>query len=1413
MLVTRTRMLNLLILALAMASTLLSPCRAQDEDEDFPPGLLAKYSVGDQSVERIDSVVSFDWGADSPDERLPQGSFSAEWKGNLLVRVPGKHQFHAFVSGDVSVSVDGEQVLEATHQWGFVSGPEVTLSSGDHKISVTYRTLQDSDKTRSRVALFWSSDTFTLEPLPADTLFRDETSQAWGEAQGRLHADANRCVACHQPGNEMPVLKAPALDRILGSQSVDTLTRRLINPQAVVANSHMPNFGLTNPEVESVVAYLLSASKETHTDKVSNFKDGDVAKGTKLLNSLGCVACHAVPGVAASARTLAAPYEGPELNDVGKRRPAAWIERWLKSPESLNADHRMPVFELSKDERRQLTAALVDGHGTPGATSLSPQSDPVRIAQGKAVIESANCAACHTIPGIKAMPMPSAIRFEGNAIDCLRPHRDSEPVVTDGKRIPHFRLEANTVDTIRDWFATSHDNSAINASDRGQLLLNRNGCLACHDRNLNRGLSTIARRQQKTHPELAGQSQSLVPPPLTAVGDKLMSDYLHKAVAGEQKDRRLPWLLVRMPKFRHSDADRAAIVQHLISSDRIPDQADAARADVLAHIDVTQPKSATTEDLVLGNQLTGAGGFNCVACHSAGPFQPRNVALGTRGSDIMTMGKRIRPRYFQRWMKNPIRVVAGIEMPAIKKAMPDVLDGSVPRQMVAIWKALSDEGFTPPTVTSRFEQVVNVAPGESPKIIRDVFTIGVDADRDAVARAMAIGFDNGHNILIDLDTMQVRLWTMGEFARQRTEGKSWYWDMPGIIVRRAEDTSAAWQLTMDGDTLFPVPDEGRYAELLDYQQSASSNAVELTCRWRFRAESDVEQLAPKEPHFSKSPWEQPRPGDQSVIVQHRFEPAAIREGETQTGWKHSVGVVEAPAGSVLVGRLGANGEVSADRRDLIAVKQSAVDLVNVPQTGVGAVTFTVPKADARVIVVPSKRAIVADSDTVTSTPGFLGTRLPLDKSIMPTSLAWLDDGRMVFTSLKGHVWVATDSNGDGIADKTELFEEGLSAPFGILADGNSIVVAHKPEILRLRDTNDDGRADRREVVASGWGYSDNYHDWASGLIRDDDGNMYVGLGSDYSQKGRSADHDRWRGGVIRINTSGSVTPLAMSMRYPMSLAFDHNGNLFATDNQGVQNTFNEINHIQLGKHYGVPSRNQPDEGLNPESPALAVPHPWTRSVNSILFLPRDFPVVSLRGHGIGCEYDSRFLIRFTVQNVGGTLQGASYYFSRPNQEAGVSNFIGPICSAVAPDGAIFIGSIWDSGWQGGQNNGGITRLVPAADGLPNGIREVKATASGFDVEFFRPIDAKSAREIASWSVQAYTRDWGGGYATPDSGRHKLTPELISLDRNNRRAHITLPGLKPGYLYELSIAGRLAKSEELWPLAANYWMKKVPMASN
>lgn len=1424
----------------ALTGTTASPLVAF-QDEDFFPGLLGRYSVGQASVERVDEVLSFDWGESAPDERLPAGEFQAEWTGNLLVRLPGRHRFHAFVAGDVSVEIDGTPVFSAAKQWGFVSGEAFQLSAGDHSIRVTYKTPTESDKPRAKLAVFWSSDQFTLEPLPADVLYRDEPAAevAAAEHGGRLF-DSLRCAACHRDQSgvgQLPVLSAPALDRISPTENRATLTARLQGH----GNSRMPHFHLNSAEQESVVEYLLSVSKGPLKESRIDFKDGDVDGGFKLLNSLGCVACHSVPvrhGGAPERPSMnaifdpyASPaYDGPSLQYAGSVRTASWLDRWLKDPKSLNSDHRMPVFQLSSNERRQLVAAL-----SQAKTGMAPNGNPIpkedySAEQGRKIIQAANCAACHKIPGIDATTVRSltAADFENTASGCLSvPSETASNLKANGARIPSFAriLDAPALGTrradrmsnrqaIAAWVRSGARHSSVSIADRGNLLLKRNGCLSCHDRNSQRGLSAIANRLQKAHPELAGQSQGLIPPSLTAVGDKLNDDYLAKAVAGEQKERRLPWLLVRMPKFTHSDADRAALLHYLQTTDRIPAEADAVRGDILADVDLDTQNEASTEDLLLGNTLTGAGGFNCVSCHKAGTFEPRNVALGTRGSDIMTMGDRIRPRFFQRWMKNPIRVVAGIEMPAIKKAMPDILDGSLSRQMGAIWKALSDKRFTPPTVTSRFEQVVNVRPGDKPRIIRDVFTIGTDKDRTAVARALAIGFGNGHNILIELEDMQVRQWTMGEFARQRTEGKSWYWDMPGFQLNAAAGAEIPFTLESDGQVWEPLEDEGRFAELLSYR--TLHDGVEITAAWHFFPSSASETQQPQEPHFAKTTWETRATEIEKVVTVHRFEQ---HQNSFGNGWKHTVTLQTAPPNASISGYLSVF-------RSLPEYKQTGSGVEVSPggwsqsRIGTGESVSIISTAKQRMpptgpsVTQPITTSIAA---AVTSTPGFDGVRLPIDTSVMPTSMAWLPDGRLAFTSLKGHVWIAQstpqdtgDSNTTAASMSLTLFEEGLAAPFGILADGDSIIVAHKPEILRLRDTNDDGKADTREVIASGWGFNDNYHDWTGGIARDEDGNIYAGLGSDYSQKNRPKNEDRWRGGIVKIDPSGIVTPMGMSMRYPMGVAIDHQGHLFATDNQGVQNTFNEINHIIPGKHYGVPSTHQPTDGLVHESPAIMVPHPWTRSVNSILFLPDDFPVAALRGHGIGCEYDSRFLIRFTVQNVDGVLQGASYRFSRPNldEEAGKSNFIGPISSAVSPKGEIFIGSIWDSGWQGGRNTGGITKLTASLEGLPNGIRELTAIADGFVVEFFEPVSQKIA-EASSWSIQGLTRKWGGGYATPDSGQYTLQPSSLKLDSKGRRLTISVDNLKAGYLYSLTIEDSVAAAENLWPAEAHYSMKVVP----
>ena len=1392
------------------------------DEEQMLPGLHCVVTDGEHAVTRIDRRLSFDWTDSRIDSRVTDVQ-SATWSGNLLVRTGGRHTFHAQLSGGVEVTVDDEIVLAAEGPNDLASGTALDLSAGDHRIQIVFQTTlkhpDTIDPRDFRMQLFWSSPEFTLEPIPADALTHRAEKPVLNAQQGRRLVDALRCAACHTGLDELPTLKAPSLLRLRGNTSDAEIVRRLTQPETVGAWSSMPAFGFSEPEAKDIAAFLIDASEGSGTgiNQAEKFKSGDVDAGQKLLLTTGCAACHAMSQLPPGFEPHAAPYQGPDLSTLSERRSAAWLTTWLKTPQAINPDHRMPVFTLSEDEQRQIVAALVEKSEKVPEISRNKTPSAAAIVRGRELVTKANCASCHRISGIESVKVsrlrPLADARNGDRHNCIA--ATAKSAENASVRLPRFQLNEIQTDKIRSWLATLNTNLPASAEfARGELLLHRSGCVACHDRDQQTGLSAMAATIEAMRADLRGQSQALIPPPLTAVGDRLQDDYLIRAVAGEQKERRLPWLLVRMPRFDLSAEDRKGIVRYFVGSDRIPESADVARQELFTHLDPQHPVIATTSELLTGNQLAGAGGFNCIACHSAGSYEPKNVAMGTRASDIMTIGQRVRSRYFMRWMRNPIRVVPGIEMPAIRKPVSGLPEESLSEQIAVLWKALADPKFSPPTVVSRYEQFITLSPGDPPRVMRDVFTIGNIQERDSVARAFAVGFDNGQNLLLDLDSMQLRQWTIGEFSRQRTEGKSWYWDMAGVTLLQTKGDGPFVKLfnTHDPDASFmlPVIDERRQAELLAYR--VSREAVSLRVRFHFDPEhADGKPDRELPTHAPTTAWNDPaRPLIQTILS---FELTPISRENDRSGWTWNVVLEDCPEpyalqlGSEIVQE--SRGEIPWNVSYVSAVRHDSLQDAPRLKKGEGVTLQYLCDVTPLILSPPPVAKLSSIADPITVVPGFQGRRLPIGSAIMPTGMAWLADGRMVMSSLKGDVWILSDTDGDALPDSMSLFADGLSAPYGIQVDGDSMLVAHKPEVLRLRDADGDGRADEFDVVASGWGFSDDYHDWTTALVRDRNGNLFVGLGSDYSQNKRPVDNDRWRGTILKIDSTGRISPIATAFRFPMGLAFDRHQNLFATDNQGVQNTFNEINHVMLGKHYGVLSRHEVAADVPPETPALMIPHPWTRSVNSILFLPDNFANPDLAGHGIGCEYDTRCLIRFTVQEVRGVQQGACYRFSRPDQPGGGGNFVGPVASAIGPDGALYIGSIWDSGWQGGANTGSIERLTVDTS-MPNGIREIRATQAGFEVTFFKPLENAALMNIATnWSVQGYTRLWSGSYATPDSERYTLTPTTVNLSDDRRTAILNVQPLKAGFVYEIGVTESVATEQALWPAEGFYTMKAVP----
>lgn len=1375
---------------------------ALGQDDELPHGLLAEFrsTAADTQRTRIDADVSEIFGA-SIDPLLPSEPGGAIWTGQLLIREQSEYTFHVYVQGTAEVFIDDQRVLTAAQKLpAWTSGAPVPLDFGFHSLEVTYSNTEAYTKTQGtgELHLYWSSSRFPLEPVPAHLLFLPDdldsglTSRIAAEERGRTLFDAHRCNRCHRRNDEPLSLPAPDLSHIAAGTNPEWLVEKIAHERADATAVKMPDFGLTEPEARAVAAYLLHASRPLELEPVPKLDPNPKnppPDGSLLLNSLGCLACHRV-GELGSSR----PFGGGDLSTVGARLTRERLFAQLTDPARINAHARMPVFPLSDIERLQLVDALASQTGGSRQYTGAPaewQNDSNLVEQGKQMIAAARCAACHEIPGIAA-PEPVALRPEFEAVQsCLADKPDRE------RRRPVFPEEHR--DDLRAWVAvrprSQPDPRAADPFTTGRFVLDRNNCLACHERGLDPGIVPVAGSVAASDVRLTGQSQALIPPNLTAVGDKLLDPALAAAVSGEQP-RRMPWLLVRMPKFRHTPEDKAALLSYLIGHDRIPDGAPALPLiPDLAEVD--------PQTLVTGRALAGATGFSCIACHECGPYVPPNVAIATHGSNLLQMAERMRPEYFLRWTRSPLRIVPGMEMPSYDRPVPGILDGKADTQLAALWHALNDPRFTVPTNPTAVEQLLNVQPGDAPRIVRDVFTVAEDNGGGYVPRALAMGFDNGHSILFDLDRGCVRGWTIGEFARQRTQGKSWFWDLAGTPLATGISSASDLVLKFGSETADPLgPDKSLPGWRLE-SYDVAGDAVELVYDVAFDANSGPVTVRVSETWQSASGGVQRRiqadvPGKARLCFRttplHLGHPGSL----TITGRQTIRVPSEAAGDDARTQTVVEFGDESANRvQQLSVLYSSPLERVQGPPIEPGAIT--------------------PNDAPVATAPGFDGVRLPLSQSIMPTGLAWTRDGSLVFTSLKGHVYIARDADGDGVEESITQFEEGLAAPFGVLPDGDDLLVAHKPELLRLQDIDHDGRADRRIVVAAGWGYTHDYHDWTAGPVRAADGSLFLAISSDYSNNGRDPLQLKWRGKVLRIDSTGAIEPYAHELRFPMGIAFDASGHLFVSDQQGVQNTFNEIDHIIEGGRYGVPAQADPKSDEGKLRATVQVPHPWTRSVNGIFFLPplstdqnaddRN-PLHAFAGHGIGCEYNGRFLIRFTTQEVDGQLQGAVYEFTSTTWDDDAHTFLGPICGGVSPDGDIYIGSIFDSGWLGGRNTGEIVRLHPSGS-LPNGIKEVRAVPGGFQIEFIRPLDPAQAADVGHYAISGYTRVWEGAYATPDSGRYEPPIRDARVEQGGRQVDLRVDDLREGFVYELTCEFNDDSAEPLHPRQATYTMNLVP----
>lgn len=199
------------------------------------------------------------------------------------------------------------------------------------------------------------------------------------------------------------------------------------------------------------------------------------------------------------------------------------------------------------------------------------------------------------------------------------------------------------------------------------------------------------------------------------------------------------------------------------------------------------------------------------------------------------------------------------------------------------------------------------------------------------------------------------------------------------------------------------------------------------------------------------------------------------------------------------------------------------------------------------------------------------------------------DGRLYALAYDGRIHMLTDT--DGLEDKAEVWwdKDPLVMPVGMVVAEEGIYTTSKNKVSLLKDTNGDGKADTEEIITSNWEKPDVYTGFgvdAMGIAKDKEGNIIFALGADDyinaylvdSLGNSNYDINSQRGTILKVTPPSSKREIiATGTRFPVAMAFNAHGDLFASEQEGATwlpngNPYDELMHIQKGRHYGFPPR-------------------------------------------------------------------------------------------------------------------------------------------------------------------------------------------------------------------------------------------------
>lgn len=369
--------------------------------------------------------------------------------------------------------------------------------------------------------------------------------------------------------------------------------------------------------------------------------------------------------------------------------------------------------------------------------------------------------------------------------------------------------------------------------------------------------------------------------------------------------------------------------------------------------------------------------------------------------------------------------------------------------------------------------------------------------------------------------------------------------------------------------------------------------------------------------------------------------------------------------------------------------------------------------------------------------------------VNPIAFTWDEKGRLFVIETVDYpnevrkesgddvIKILEDTDGDGKADKSTVFAEGLNIPTSLVAVNGGMLVSMAPDFVFFKDTDGDDVADVRETVMTGWGKYDT-HAGPSNLKYGFDNKVWGVLGYSGFNGTVSGKHFQFGQGVYRFDPAGeNLEFLGRTSNNTWGLGFSEDFETFISTANGQHSVYLAMDnkYVKRTVYRGTPNTATGIDShfdmphLTPFLRQVDWHGSYTAAAGHNLYTARSFPEEYWNKMAFVAEPTGRVLHNARLIEEGSGYREKNAF----NILASSDEWFSPVHAEVGPDG-----SLWVADWynfiiqhnptpRGFENGEGNAYINPLRDSQHGRIYRL-SYKGGEDSETFDLTDA-SASEL------------------------------------------------------------------------------------